>query len=77
MHVQIQNFCDKIDQNQTQKFIKMPKIFSIWQVFENQKVNLIGQKLVENAKIEKFKYDILIDFQQCDSGCFWLEIFGN
>ena len=24
---------------------------------------LIGQKLVENAKIEKFKWDILCDFQ--------------
>ena len=24
---------------------------------------LIGQKLVENAKFEKFKYDILCDFQ--------------
>ena len=26
---------------------------------------LIGQKLVENAKIQKFKCDILSDFQTC------------
>ena len=27
---------------------------------------LIGQKLVENAKIEKLKCDILGDFEHCD-----------
>ena len=26
----------------------------------------IGQKLVENAKIEKFKCDILVVFKQCE-----------
>ena len=33
---------------------------------------LIGQKLVENAQIEKFKCDILGDFQTMSSG--WIGI---
>ena len=31
---------------------------------------LIGQKLVENAEIEKFKWDILVIFKHCDIGEF-------
>ena len=27
---------------------------------------LIGEKLEQNAKIQKFKWDILVDFQQCN-----------
>ena len=32
-----------------------------------------GQKLVENAKIEKFKYDILSNFQTIFSGIIYWE----
>ena len=56
-----------------QKYIKNAKNGPFWRVFENLKlvVNqcyqtgqfVIGQKLVENAKIQKFKCDILGDFQ--------------
>ena len=55
-----------------QKLIRNAKNGPIWRVFENesccQKVLpgrsiLIGQKLVENAKIQKLKCDILGDFQ--------------
>ena len=40
----------------------------IWRVYENQSVLpdrslIIGKKLIENAKIEKFRCDILGDFQ--------------
>ena len=55
------------------KFIKNGKNGPICRVFENLKACgqtelpdrsvLIDQKLVENAKIEKFKWDILGDFQ--------------
>ena len=56
-----------------QKLIKNAKNGPIWRVFwkseacgqtvlPNRSV-LIGQNLVENAKIEKFKCDILGDFQ--------------
>ena len=56
-----------------QKLIKNAKNGPFWRVFENLKFAvkqcyqtgqfLIGQKLVENAKIQKFKCDILNDFQ--------------
>ena len=35
---------------------------------------LIGQKLVENAKLEKFKCDILGDFQTL---CYWVKKSHN
>ena len=41
-----------------------------WQVFENLKFEVkqcYQQKLVENAKIEKLKRDILDYFEHCDS----------
>ena len=46
----------------------MPKNGPFWQSFENLKLAVkqcfqTGQKMVENAKIEKFKCDILGDFQ--------------
>ena len=52
-------------------FIKNAKNGPFWRVFENLKLAvkqcyqsvLIGQKLVENAKIQKFKCDILSNFQ--------------
>ena len=53
--------------------IKNAKNGPVWRVFENLKLAVkqcyqtgqffIGQKLVENAKIEKLKCDILGDFQ--------------
>ena len=56
-----------------QKFIKNAKNSSFWRFFENLKLAvkqcyhtgsvLIGQKLVENAKIKKLKCDILSSFQ--------------
>ena len=51
-----------------QKLIKNATNGQIWQVFENLKLAVkqcyqTGQKLVENAKIQKFKCDILGDFQ--------------
>ena len=56
-----------------QKLIKNAKNGPFWRLFENMKLAvkqcyqtgqlLIGQKLVENAKIQKFKCDILSDFQ--------------
>ena len=58
-----------------QKYIENAKIDPFWRVFENLKlpvkqcysvprqVTYIGQKLVKNAKIEKFKCDILSNFQ--------------
>ena len=51
-----------------QKLIKNAKNGSFWRVFENLKLAVkqcyqTGQKMVENAKIEKFKCDILGDFQ--------------
>ena len=56
-----------------QKFIKNAKKCSFWRVFENLKLGgqtvlpdrsvLIGQKLVEKAKIQELKCDILGDFQ--------------
>ena len=52
-----------------QKFIKKVKNGQFWKteacgqtVLPNRSI-LIGQKLMENAKIEKFKCDILGDFQ--------------
>ena len=55
------------------KSLKMPKIVNFWGVFENLKFTVktvlpdrsifISQKLVENAKIEKFKCDIFSNFQ--------------
>ena len=55
-----------------QKLIKNAKNGPLWRVFENLKLAvkqryqtgpvLIGQKLVENAKIQKFKCDILSNF---------------
>ena len=57
----------------TKKKIKNAKNGQFWRVFENLKFAvkqllpdrsvLIGQKLVENAKIEKLKCNILSDFQ--------------
>ena len=48
----------------------MPQNGRFWRVFENLKLAvlpdrsiLIRQKLVENAKIQKFKRNILSDFQ--------------
>ena len=53
-----------------QKFIKNAKNGSFWRVPEAcgqtelpDRSVLIGQKMKENAKIEKFKCDILGDFQ--------------
>ena len=56
-----------------QKLIKNAKNAPFWRVFEKPEACgqtvlpdrsvLIGQKLVENAKIQKFKCDILGDFQ--------------
>ena len=49
---------------------KNAKNVPFWRVFENltlavkpDRSVLIGQKLVENAKVKKFKCDILSDFQ--------------
>ena len=62
-----------------QKFIKMPKVLnlaSFWKLEANgqtvlpDRSILIGQKLVENAKIQKFKCDILSNFQTMWSGLF-------
>ena len=51
----------------------MPKMVNFWRVFENLQLPvkqcyqtihfLMGQKLLENAKIEKLECDILADFQ--------------
>ena len=70
-NAKIQKF--KCDILSGQKLIKNAKNCPFWQVFENLKLAvkqcyqtgqfLIGQKLVENAKIKKFKCDILGDFQ--------------
>ena len=56
-----------------QKFIKNAKNGPFWRVFHKPEACgqtvlpdrsiLIGQKLVENAKIQKFKCDILSNFQ--------------
>ena len=56
-----------------QKFIKKAKNGQFWRVFEKleacgqtvlpDRSVLIGQKLVENAKIQKLKCDILSNFQ--------------
>ena len=53
-----------------QKFIKNAQNSQFWRLFENLKLAvlpdwsiLIGQKLMENAKIQKFKCDIFGDFQ--------------
>ena len=56
-----------------QKLIKNAKNGPIWRVFEKPEacsqsvlpdsLVLIGQKLVENVKIQKFKCDILSNFQ--------------
>ena len=51
------------------KLIKNTQSGPLWQVFENLKFvvrQLIGQKLVKNAKIQKFKWDILGNLKQCD-----------
>ena len=63
-----------------QKFIKNAKNGQLWRVFGKPEACgqtelldrsiLIGQKLVENAKIEKFKCDILGDFQTLCKG-YW------
>ena len=48
------------------QFINNAKKVPIGKYFENLKLEsklLLGQKLVENAKIEKLKYDILSNFQ--------------
>ena len=53
-----------------QKFIKNAKNGQFWRVFENLKFEVkqcYQQKLVENAKIEKLKCDILDYFEHCDS----------
>ena len=36
---------------------------------------LIGQKLVENAKVQKFKFDILVDFQTLWRPVHWSKLF--
>ena len=53
-----------------QKLIKIAKNGTFLRSFSKTEAvpdrsTLIGQKLVENAKIEKFKGDILGDFQKC------------
>ena len=52
-----------------QKFLKMPNLASFWKreaysqtVLPDMSV-VIRQKMVEKAKIQKFKWDILGDFQ--------------
>ena len=55
-----------------QKLVQNAKNSPLWRVFENLKLAVkqcyqtgqffMGQKLAENAKIEKFKCDILGDF---------------
>ena len=64
-----------------QKLIKNAKIGPFWRVFLKpeacgqtelpDRLALIGQKLVENAKIEKFKCDVLGDFQTL---CLWISV---
>ena len=49
-----------------QKIIKNAKNNPFWRVFDMSV--LIGQKMVENAKIQKFKCDIFGDFQTMCSG---------
>ena len=55
-----------------QKFLNNAKNAPFWRVFENFKLGvkvlpdmslLIGQKMMENAKIEISKWDIFADFQ--------------
>ena len=46
-----------------QKFIKNAKNSQHWQFFKNLKLaGVTRQKIMENAKIGKFKCDILSDF---------------
>ena len=64
-----------------QKLIKNAKNGPFWRVFENLKLAVkqcyqtsqffIGQKLVENAKIQKYKCDILSNFQTM---CLWKKV---
>ena len=51
-------------------YIKNTKNGPIWRVFENQLVSVLNRtKIGGNAKIEKLKCDILVDFQTlCSSG---------
>ena len=63
-----------------QKFIKNARNYPIWRVFENLKLAVkqsyqtghffIGQRLAENDKIQKFKWDIFGDFQTLRSRFF-------
>ena len=65
--------------------LKNAKNGPIWRVFENLKLAvkqsyqtgqfLVGQKLVENAKIQKFKCDNLGDFQTLSSGDLLISLY--
>ena len=49
-----------------QNFIKKPKMVNFDEFLQTvlpDRSLLIGQKLVENVKIEKFKWDIMSNFQ--------------
>ena len=65
-----------------QKFLKMPNLASFWKreaysqtVLPDMSV-VIRQKMVEKAKLQKFKWDILGDFQTMCSFEFKKEYLG-